>query len=83
MGVFQTHFKAVDSYNRLVETSGTAGYHGSANLAMTLAITHSTLIARGLALSLRLQANTTPSIASSTDLSVITPRTGAPAARTY
>jgi hypothetical protein len=43
--VFQTHFKAADSDNKLVETSGTAGYHGAASLSTTLVTTHATLTA--------------------------------------
>jgi hypothetical protein len=80
---FQTHFNSAYSDNRLVETSGTAGYHGAANLATTLATTQATFIISELDIALALQVNITPSIASSMDISVITPGTGAPAARTY
>jgi hypothetical protein len=80
---FQNHFKATDTHNRLLETSGTRGYHGTSNMTTTRATTQAALIASELALALALQAKITPYVASSTNLYAITPNTGIPAARTY
>jgi hypothetical protein len=83
--IFQTHFKAAYSDNRLAETTGTSGYHGAANLDMTLATTHSAFVVSepALALILVLQSSVTPSVASTSDLLAITPITGAPSACSY
>jgi hypothetical protein len=80
---FQLHFKAADTYNRLLETSGTAGYHGASNMAITLANTQSALVASELALSLALQAHVSPSITSSANLSDVTNTTSYTPARKY
>jgi hypothetical protein len=74
-------FKAADLDNRLVETTCAVGYHEAANLATTLATTQSALIASELALAL--QANVTPSVASTSDMLVITLIIGTPAAWRY
>jgi hypothetical protein len=83
--VFQNHFKVVDLDNRLIGTSGTAGYHGAANLSTTVANTQAALVASKLTiiLALALQAHITPSITSSSNISIITPATGTPSAQTY
>jgi hypothetical protein len=80
---FQVHFKAADMDNHLLETSGTSGYHGASDMAITLATTQAALVASELALSLVLQARISPSVTSSSNLSVVTTTTGSPTARTY
>jgi hypothetical protein len=65
---FKVHLKAADTYNRLLETAGTARYHGASNMTITLANTQTALTASELALSLALQAHVSPSITSSSNL---------------
>jgi hypothetical protein len=85
--VFQTHLKAADLDNRLIETAGTAGYRGAANLTTTLATTQAALITSKLiltiTLTLALQSKFTPSITPSSNLSDISPVIGKPSAQTY
>jgi hypothetical protein len=80
---FQLHFKAADTDNHLLQTSGTAGYHGASNMTITLANTQSALGASELALSLALQAHVSPSITSSANISDVTNTTSSTPARTY
>jgi hypothetical protein len=61
---FQVHFKAADTDNCLLETSGTAGYYGASNMAIALANTQTALVASELTLTLALQAHIATSVTS-------------------
>jgi hypothetical protein len=78
---FQLHFKAAGTDNRVLGNSGTIGYHGASNMAITLANTQSALVACEVALSLALQTHISPSITSSANLLAVTNTTSSTPAK--
>jgi hypothetical protein len=80
--IFKQHFKAEDKDLRRLDTTGTAGYHGSAHLVQTtstlLATTQATLAASELALArdlAQVSLSSGSSAASAPNISAITPAT--------